>query len=473
MKFKNLEMKRGPQPTSGKEGCPGESGVELHDIQGARSFNSANQETTMHGDGNSNLLEAILSRENLLKAYRKVKSNKGSAGVDGIETARFGGYLWEEWAGIKTRLLEETYVPSPVRRVEIPKPDGGTRNLGIPTLLDRMLQQAIVQRLTPIFDPGFSESSFGFRPGRGAHKAMKKAREHIESGYRAVVDIDLEKFFDRVNHDKLMSMLALKIKDKRVLRLIRRYLEAGVMENGVVVTSDEGTPQGGPMSPLLSNIMLDALDKELERRGHKFCRYADDCNIYVRSLKAGKRVMESITQFIETSLKLKVNAAKSAVDTPGRRKFLGFTFYYRKGETRIAVSPKSKQRAIENLRRLTARSRSQSLDQRLKSIREYLTGWLNFYKIADMKSWLEDTSGWLRRRVRMCIWKCWKKIRTRFENLKRLGLDEETAFAQSCTRKGPWRIAGSSMLNTTLTNERLGKLGLLDPGRYYLGLRSI
>ena len=344
--------------------------------------------------------------------------------------------------------------------MEIEKPYGGTRQLGIPTVVDRLIQQATAQILNKVFDKGFSANSYGFRPGISAHMAIRAARKHIEAGGHYVVDLDLEKFFDRVNHDKLMSLVARKVKDKRVLTLIRKYLESGVLVNGVKVKNEEGTPQGGPLSPLLANIMLDELYKELESRGHKFCRYADYCNIYVGSMKAGARVMVGITRYIESVLKLKVNRKKSAVDKPGRRKFLGFSFYMKEGKARNFVHAKSIQRFKEKVRKITLRHNGRGMEWRRDRLARLITGWVNYFHIADMRSNARELDGWIRRRTRMCYWEQWKRIKTKHDNLVRLGLDTSKAWEYANSRKGGWCISGSAVLNRTLSNECLEKLGL-------------
>jgi group II intron reverse transcriptase/maturase len=408
------------------------------------------------------LLERILSRDNLNQAYEKVKGNKGSHGVDGMTVDELLPLLKQDGARLKQSLLSGEYQPQPVRLVEIPKADGGVRLLGIPTVVDRMIQQAIAQELTKIFDPEFSENSYGFRPGKSAHQAVIAARGHIEQGYSWTVDIDLEKFFDKVNHQKLMNLVARKVKDQRVLKLISRYLESGIMMNGVKVKSEEGTPQGGPLSPLLANIMLDELDKELEKRGHKACRYADDCNIYVKSLRAGKRVMRSIGKYIENGLKLKINHNKSAVDRPSKRKFLGFSFYEKEGKVRNYIPQKPIQRFKSKVKEITARSNGRSMETRQERLNWLVTGWVNYFRIADMKGVATELDKWIRRRIRMCYWKQWKKIGTRYHNLKKLGIDKWKAWEWANNRKGCWRISKSFILSKSLTNKYLEDEGFLS-----------
>jgi len=442
------------------EGWPQEAGVEPRGNAGALSDPSACEGGQDDSERKAErLLEAIVSRENLNLAYKRVKANGGSHGVDEMTIEELLPYLKQHGTALRQAILEGVYTPQAVRRVEIPKPDGGTRELGIPTVVDRLIQQAIAQVLNRVFDKGFSANSYGFRPGISAHMAIKAARKHIEAGGRWVVDLDLEKFFDRVNHDKLMSLAARKVKDKRVLRLIRKYLEAGVLANGVKVKNEEGTPQGGPLSPLLANIMLDELDKELEGRGHRFCRYADDCNIYVKSRKAGARVMDSITRYIERVLKLKVNRKKSAVDKPGRRKFLGLSFYITKGKARNFVHAKSIQRFKAKVREITSRSNGRGMEWRRDRLARLITGWVNYFHIADMRKNALELDGWTRRRIRMCYWKQWKRIKTKHDNLVRLGLDTSKAWEYANSRKGCWCIAGSVILKYALPNEYLEKLG--------------
>jgi RNA-directed DNA polymerase len=451
-----------------KEGYRQEVGVELRGNAGAQSISSMSEK---EGNGGNEypegLLEGILDRDNMNLAYKRVKANKGSHGVDGMTVDELLQYLKQNGDQIRQELLEGTYRPKPVRRVEIPKADGGKRQLGIPTVLDRVIQQAIAQVLSPIYEKEFSENSYGFRPRRSAHQAVKKCQEYIEAGYKWAVDIDLARYFDTVNHDKLMRILAEIIKDNRVLSLIRKYLQSGVMINGVVMDTEEGTPQGGNLSPLLSNVMLNELDKELTRRGLKFCRYADDCNIYVKSRKAANRVMASITRFIEEELKLKVNKEKSAVDRPERLKFLGFSFYRKKDKIGIRVHPKSVRKFKQKLKEITSRSNAMSMSQRMLKLKQAAIGWVNYFGIADMKSLTETLDEWLRRRIRMCFWKQWKKIKTRFDNLSRLGINKYKAWEYSNTRKGYWRVSNSPILSRTLTNAYLNKAGLQSISQRY------
>lgn len=415
----------------------------------------------------SRLLEDVLERNNMLEAMYRVIRNKGSHGIDGMKTDELREHVKKTWVTVKAKLLEGKYNPSPVRRVEIPKPDGGVRLLGIPTVQDRMIQQAIAQVLSKLYEPTFSESSFGFRPNRGAKNAIKQSETYINQGYKWVVDMDLEKFFDKVNHNILMGKLEKKIKDKRLLKLIRKYLESGVLINGIKVSSEEGTPQGGPLSPLLANIMLDDVDKELEKRGHKFCRYADDCNIYVKSKRAGLRVMDSITRIIENELKLKVNKDKSAVDIVSKRKFLGFSFYFVKGVAKIRIHEKSIKRFKEKVKSITNRNRGISMDLRLLKLNDFIKGWINYFGIANAKRKLSELDKWIRRRLRACIWKQWKKIRTRYRNLVKLGIDNWKAWEYANTRKGHWKISGSPILNKSLHNKYLESIGFVSLTQTY------
>ncbi len=457
-----------------KRDYPPEAGVELQGKKGEQSIAPASTECEDRNRVNTGMmLEQVLDRENLNFAYKRVKKNDGSHGVDGMKVDELLPYLKQHGENLKQSILEGKYRPQPVRRVEIPKPDGGIRLLGIPTAVDRMIQQAIAQVLSPVFEKEFSKHSYGFRPGCSAHQAIEQAQQYINEGYKVVVDLDLEKFFDRVNHDKLMYLLAKRITDKRLLKLIRAYLESGIMLGGLVSPNREGTPQGGPLSPLLSNVMLHELDKELEKRGHRFCRYADDCNIYVKSKKAGNRVMESIGQFIEKRLKLKVNRDKSAVDHPIRRKFLGFSFYYVRGLARIRVHAKSLNRLRAKLKELTQRSTGISMESRIEKLNRIIQGWVNYYKLADMGKHCQTTDEGVRRRLRMCYWKQWKKIGTRHDNLVRLGIPNFKAWEYANTRKGYWHTANSHILACTLTNEHFRKLGLLSLSEVYFKSLSL
>ena len=461
-------MKRADNFKKNKEGYLQETRVELGGNAGVRSIST----TSQNGENDSNeysqgLLEKILELDNLNLATRRVKANKGSHGVDGMTVNELLSFLKQNGNQIKQSMRDGTYRPQPVRRVEIPKPDGGIRLLGIPTVLDRVIQQAIAQVLSPVYEKQFSENSYGFRPNRSAHQAVTKCKEYIEAGYKWTVDIDLAKYFDTVNHDKLMRLLSETIKDGRVLSLIRKYLQSGVMINGVVMETEEGTPQGGNLSPLLSNIMLNELDEELTKRGLKFCRYADDCNIYVRSRKAADRVMVSITRFIEEKLKLKVNKDKSSVDRPWKLKFLGFSFYYKKDGVGIRVHPKSVEKLKRKLKEITGRSNAKSIWQRMLKLKQAITGWVNYFKIADMGGLARLLDGWLRRRIRMCLWKQWKKIKTRLDNLISLGIGRAKAWEFANTRKGYWRTSNSPILARTVTNEYLKKSGLLSIAERY------
>jgi group II intron reverse transcriptase/maturase len=417
------------------------------------------------------LLEKALERGNLFRALSRVEENRGAAGVDGMTVEELRPYLKTHWLELRERLLAGVYEPKPVRRVEIPKPDGGERLLGIPTVLDRFIQQALQQALTPIFDPGFASSSYGFRPRRRAHDAVRAARSYIQAGNKWVVDLDLEKFFDRVNHDRLVARVARKVKDTRVLGLIRKYLESGVMVNGVVVETTEGTPQGGPLSPLLSNVYLDELDKELERRGHKFCRYADDCNIYVGSRRAGERVMASVREFLTERLKLKVNEAKSALERPWKRKFLGFSFLAGK-EAKIRLAPRSMERVKGKLREMTRRTRSQEMKERIRAINAYVGGWMGYFALVETPSVLAELDSWLRHRLRACLWKQWKRVRTRYRELRALRLPERVVGLMANTRKGPWRIAASPPLQQGLNNAYWEAQGLVSLQKRYHLIRN-
>ena len=408
------------------------------------------------------LMEAVVERENMLAAYRRVRANKGAPGVDGLTVENLKEHLAVEWPCIRKQLLEGRYVPQPVLRVDIPKPGGkGMRQLGIPTVTDRLIQQALNQVLQPIFDPNFSEYSYGFRPGRSAHQAVRQACEYAAQGRRWVVDMDLEKFFDRVNHDVLMARVARRIKDKRVLVLIRRYLTAGLMAGGLVSQRVQGTPQGGPLSPLLSNILLNDLDRELERRGHKFCRYADDCNIYVRSRRAGERVLASLTRFLGNRLKLSVNQEKSAVDRPWRRKFLGYSMTWHQ-RPRLKAAAASVKRLQGKLRQILRRGRGRSLSGVIGELKPVLSGWANYFRLAETKSVFEDLDGWIRRKLRCILWRQWKRSFTRAKNLVHQGLSEERAWRSATNGRGPWWNSGASHMNEALPARFFTKLGLVS-----------
>ncbi|MEO7705866.1 MAG: group II intron reverse transcriptase/maturase [Thermoflexales bacterium] len=404
-------------------------------------------------------MEEVCERENCKQALKRVKANKGSPGVDRMTVQQLPEYLKEHWPAIREQLRRGTYKPEPVKRVEIPKPDGGVRKLGIPTVLDRFIQQAVMQVLQRRWDGTFSEHSYGFRPGRSAHQAVEQAQRYIAEGYRWVVDLDLEKFFDRVNHDKLMARIADKVDDKRMLKLIRAFLTAGVMENGLVGPVDEGTPQGGPLSPLLSNIMLDEMDRELERRGLRFVRYADDGNIYVRSRRAGERVMGSITRFLTERLKLKVNQQKSAVARPWERKFLGFSFTNRK-EPKRRIAPKAVDRFKERVRELTYRTRGVSIERMAGDLTRYLRGWLGYFGKCQTPSVLEGLEQWTRRRLRSVIWKQWKRGTVRFAELRKRGVGKDLAAQTAGSAHGPWRLADSPGLHIALPNAYFDSLGI-------------
>ncbi len=405
-------------------------------------------------------MEAVVGSENMRGAYARVVSNRGAAGVDGMTVEELKAHLIEQWPRIKEELLEGKYQPQAVLGVQIPKPGGGVRQLGIPTVVDRLIQQALHQVLSPIFDPGFSESSYGFRPGRSAHQAVRRARELVREGRRWVVDLDLEKFFDRVNHDVLMARVARQVKDKRVLGLIRRYLQAGMMQDGLARQRREGTPQGGPLSPLLSNILLDDLDKELEGRGHAFCRYADDANIYVRSKAAGQRVMESLTRFLEQQLKLKVNLTKSAVDRPWNRKFLGYSMTNQR-EPRLKVAPASLKRLKDSLREELRQGRGRNLKRLIETrLTPKVRGWGNYFHLAEVKSVFEELDGWLRRKLRAILWRQWKRNYTRACNLMKRGLDEVRAWRSATNGRGPWWNAGASHMNEAFPKRYFDSLGL-------------
>jgi len=404
-------------------------------------------------------MEEIVDRENLKEALRRVKANKGSPGVDGMTVNQLDDYLKQQWPTILEQLLSGTYKPKPVKRVEIPKPDGGVRKLGIPTVLCRFVQQAVMQVLQRQWDPTFSNHSYGFRPGRSAHQAVAQAQRYIAEGYNWVIDLDLEKFFDRVNHDKLMAQIAKRVEDKRLLKLIRAFLNAGVMENGLISPSVEGTPQGGPLSPLLSNLVLDTLDRELERRGHRYVRYADDCNIYVRSERAGQRVMKSVTSFITGQLKLKVNENKSAVARPQERKFLGFSFTDGP-EVKRAIAPKALDRFKDRIRAITRQAKGISMESTVEQLARYMVGWRGYFGFCETPEVLIYLTRWVRLRLRCAFWRQWKTPRRRRAALLQLGVRPQLAANTAGSGRGPWYLARSKALSVGLSNAYLRSLGL-------------
>lgn len=434
---------------------------------GAASGAAGREKSIRKAEG---LLERVVARENMLEALKRVRRNQGAPGTDGMTVSGLGPYLQTEWPSIKERLLNGSYRPSPVRGKEIPKPGGkGVRVLGIPTAQDRLIQQAIHQVLQPLWEPGFSTSSYGFRPRRSAHQALVAAKAHVSEGYRWVVDLDLEKFFDRVNHDVLMARLARRIGDKALLKLIRKFLTAGMMVGGLETQRTKGAPQGGPLSPLLSNILLDDLDKELERRGHRFCRYADDCNIYVRSQRAGERVMETVTNFLETKLKLRVNREKSAVDRPWKRKFLGYSMTAHK-KPKLKIARESVRRFKAEMKREFRKGRGRNLERFIQELTPKLRGWVVYYRLAEVKGIFEELDGWIRRRLRAILWRQWKRPKKRYEMLRKRGLLEATARKSASNGRGPWWNAGTRHMNMAFPAGYFMGCGLVSLAMYKLSL---
>ena len=454
---KKMQAQREEMPKSNRRG----SGQNL---QGKRSgaLNTTAGKEKPNLD-TTQLMEEVIERTNMTEAMIRVERNKGAPGIDDMPVEELRSQLKTQWPKIKEQLLNGSYKPKPVKRVEIPKPGGsGVRKLGIPTVVDRLIQQALNQILTPIFDPYFSENSYGFRPGRSTHQAVLQAQKHVESGKRWVVDMDLEKFFDRVNHDILMARIARKVKDKRVLLLIRRYLQAGVMENGLITASVEGTPQGGPLSPLLSNILLDDLDKELEKRGLAFCRYADDCNIYVKSKRAGERILGSVTSFLERKLKLKVNEEKSAVARPWDRKFLGYSMTVQL-KPRLKVAEASVRRLREKLKEAFHRGQGRNLGRFIEQeLNPVLRGWGNYFILSETRGVFEELDGWIRRRLRQTLWKQWKQGRTRAANLMKQGMAKDRAFKSSGNGRGAWWNSGASHMNEAYPKSYFDQVGLIS-----------
>ena len=449
--WQNIQLELALEPVvKGEARSPGPRGTEA-------CVARAGPERPAVGWGPS--MEVVVEPGNVRKALARVRRNKGAPGLDGMTVGELGAWLKEHWPETKSRLLDGTYEPQPVRRVEIPKASGGVRPLGVPTVLDRFIQQAVMQVLQGDWDGSFSDASYGFRPGRSAHQAVERAQEHIGAGYAVVVDLDLEKFFDRVNHDILMGLVAKRVVDKRLLRLIRGFLTAGVLDGGLVGPSTEGTPQGGPLSPLLSNLMLDVLDRELEKRGHRFVRYADDCNIYVRSRRAGERVMASVTRFLARRLKLTVNAAKSAVDRPAVRAFLGFSFTSRRPLKR-RIAPQALARFKARVREIARRTRRVSLARLVAELSRYLVGWRGYFGFCETPSVLLRLDRWVRRRLRAFVWRQWKRGRTRFAALRRLGINRHLAAKTAGSAHGPWRLSNSPALAYALPNAFFARLGL-------------
>jgi group II intron reverse transcriptase/maturase len=456
--------------------CPRKDRTESEGYVGGQTFmriTENNLTTNNNHQSGYGLLENILSPSNLNAAYKQVKRNKGSGGVDRMEVESLKDYFVSHKEELLTSIQRGKYCPNPVRRVEIPKENGKQRQLGIPTVVDRVIQQSIAQQLSPIYEPKFSPNSFGFRPKRNAHQALRKCQDYITEGYVYAVDVDMERFFDTVSHSKLIEVLSQTIKDGRVISLIHKYLNAGVMKEGKYEATIEGVPQGGPLSPLLSNILLNELDKELERRGHKFVRYADDMVIFCKSRRSAERTMKSIISYIEVKLFLKVNRGKSQVAHVRDIKFLGYSFYIIKGEGRLRIHPKSAEKMKAKIKKLTSRSNGWGNDRRKEALSQYITGWVQYFKLADMEILLQKIDGWYRRRLRMVIWKQWKRIKTKIANLEKLGINKYKAYEWANTRKGYWHIANSYILSRSITTERLRKVGYVFFSDYYQMVRVV
>ena len=467
MKVTGVEMKESTKHCCGN-GCLRRDSAEHEEEAGALIDGRMTENNTANADRQADgLLEEIVSSGNLNRAYKRVKKNKGAGGVDGMSVDELLRYLKDNGEGIREDILAGKYQPQPVRTVEIPKDNGKTRKLGIPTAVDRVIQQAIAQVLTPIYEPKFVETSYGFRPGRSAHDALRKSKEYLEAGKVWTVDMDLEKFFDTVNQSKLMEILARDIKDGRVLSLIHKYMRAGAIWCGRFVDTEVGVPQGGPLSPLCANIMLNELDHELERRGHQFVRYADDMVIFCGSKASAKQTLEHIVPFIEGKLFLKVNREKTVVAYAGKIKFLGYGFYKGKNGYRLRTHEKAKAKMKARVKELTSRRKVNDYEAWKASLKRYVVGWVNYYKLADMGGYLKSIDEWMRRRIRMVFWKKWKRVRTRWRNLLRLGVTNSNAGILACSRKGYWRIAGSPIMNTALSNQRLEKAGFQFFYSYY------
>lgn len=450
------------------EGSPQKNSAEHEGYGGVHSSVRITENNITNADqSKERLLEAIIDRDNMNNAFKRVKSNKGAHGVDGMGVDELLQHLKENGSQLRQSILDGKYRPNSVRRVEIPKEDGKKRMLGIPTVVDRVVQQAIAQQFTPIFELQFSDNSYGFRPGRSAHNAIRKCQTNIDDGYKYVVDMDLEKYFDTVNQSKLVEVLSRTIKDGRVISLVHKYLRAGVVIRKRFEETEVGVPQGGPLSPILSNIMLNELDKELERRAHRFVRYADDLMIFCKSRRSAERVLNNIIPFIEKKLFLKVNREKTVVDYVGKVKFLGFSFYQMKGETRVRIHPKSVTKMRCKVKELTARSNGMGNETRATKLRRYIMGWINYFKLADMKTVLQQTDEWMRRRIRMIYWKQWKRVRTKLKMLKSLGIREQKAWEYANTRKSYWRTSKSPILSKSLTNNVIRGLGFLFFSEYY------